>query len=409
MSRSFRSMCCTSARNWRARRRRCRCTAAWICARSRTRAPTSLRIARTATGSTRCTCASIRSGWMRPWRCTSRRAGRWRISSSCRGSARCRRPCSLNGPRRAERVEMMLDAGDLHARAEGNVDLVQRSADVEYSLEAPAMSPRPDIAWQRFSSKGRWHGNFSEPAADATRGRRGAAPRGQHGDRRPARGPLGERRRRRARCRRQGTRDSGASTQDVREGPVGDPRLPAPERAHETAAADGDAAVIFTAGTSRNRGSTIRDARFTPAGCRAVRRARGTGCARRCDDHGETRSAQRRCRSDDGGQGRLIGRNRRLDRRAGKSGGAAIVRLAVRCGDQRRAPAVDRPLTDGVDDGQRDSAADDRAGSVHQGPAGAMGPQDFRPRASSPPSWPANSRREGASAGRPHRSSAMPR
>lgn len=74
---------------------------------------------------------------------------------------------SLSGPRRAERVQMMLDAGDLHARAEGNVDLVQRSADVEYSLEAPAMSPRPDIAWQRFSSKGRWHGNLSEPAADA--------------------------------------------------------------------------------------------------------------------------------------------------------------------------------------------------------------------------------------------------
>ena len=73
----------------------------------------------------------------------------------------------LNGPRHAERVEMMLDAGDLHARAQGSLDLVQRSADVDYSLEAPAMSPRPDIAWQRLSSKGRWHGNLSEPAADA--------------------------------------------------------------------------------------------------------------------------------------------------------------------------------------------------------------------------------------------------
>ena len=29
------------------------------------------------------------------------------------------------------------------------------------------MSPRPDIAWQRLSSKGRWHGNLSEPAAEA--------------------------------------------------------------------------------------------------------------------------------------------------------------------------------------------------------------------------------------------------
>ena len=73
----------------------------------------------------------------------------------------------LNGPRRAERVEMMLDAGNLHAQAQGNLDLVQRSGDLEYSLEAPAMSPRPDVAWQRLSSKGRWHGNLSEPAADA--------------------------------------------------------------------------------------------------------------------------------------------------------------------------------------------------------------------------------------------------
>jgi translocation and assembly module TamB len=73
----------------------------------------------------------------------------------------------LNGPRRAERLEVVLDAGDLHARAEGNLDLLQRSADVDYSLEAPALSPHPDVAWQRLSSKGRWHGNLSEPAAEA--------------------------------------------------------------------------------------------------------------------------------------------------------------------------------------------------------------------------------------------------
>jgi translocation and assembly module TamB len=73
---------------------------------------------------------------------------------------------TLSGPHRAERVDLKIDAGGLHAQAQGTIDLVARSADLDYSLEAPAMQPRPDLAWQRLGLRGRWHGNLSTPAAD---------------------------------------------------------------------------------------------------------------------------------------------------------------------------------------------------------------------------------------------------
>jgi translocation and assembly module TamB len=73
---------------------------------------------------------------------------------------------TLSGPHRAERIDLEVDAGDLHGLVKGEVNLVQRSADLNYSLEAPAMQPRPDLAWQHVALSGRWHGNLSTPAAD---------------------------------------------------------------------------------------------------------------------------------------------------------------------------------------------------------------------------------------------------
>jgi translocation and assembly module TamB len=73
---------------------------------------------------------------------------------------------TLSGPHRAERVDLKVDAGDMHAWVQGEVNLVQRSADLGYSLEAPAMQPRPDLAWQRLALSGRWQGSLSAPAAD---------------------------------------------------------------------------------------------------------------------------------------------------------------------------------------------------------------------------------------------------
>jgi translocation and assembly module TamB len=72
----------------------------------------------------------------------------------------------LNGPRSAEQVELTLDAGPLRGRAHGTLNLVQSSADLEYSLASPEMTPYPGLTWQSVDLKGRFHGPFTTPAAD---------------------------------------------------------------------------------------------------------------------------------------------------------------------------------------------------------------------------------------------------
>ena len=73
---------------------------------------------------------------------------------------------NLSGPRDAERLTLALDAGELRVRAQGSVNLVQRSGDLEYSAQAPAMQPNADIGWQRLALNGRWHGGLAAPDAD---------------------------------------------------------------------------------------------------------------------------------------------------------------------------------------------------------------------------------------------------
>ena len=72
----------------------------------------------------------------------------------------------LNGPRTAEQIKLSIDAGALHAQAQGSVNLAQPAADLEYSLEAPAMEPRPGLAWQHVALRGSWRGPLAAPAVD---------------------------------------------------------------------------------------------------------------------------------------------------------------------------------------------------------------------------------------------------
>jgi translocation and assembly module TamB len=72
----------------------------------------------------------------------------------------------INGPRNAERIDLALSAGDLTAKVQGSLDLHNGSAQLDYSLEAPQVSPRPDLRWQRIALNGHWHGSFAEPTAD---------------------------------------------------------------------------------------------------------------------------------------------------------------------------------------------------------------------------------------------------
>ena len=79
----------------------------------------------------------------------------------------------LQGPRNAERLELDAHAGQLSALANGTIDLVSRSADLSYSVDSPAMSPRQGLAWRRVALHGRWVGPESAPRASGALDLRG--------------------------------------------------------------------------------------------------------------------------------------------------------------------------------------------------------------------------------------------
>ncbi|MDB6090601.1 MAG: hypothetical protein JWN85_3385 [Gammaproteobacteria bacterium] len=72
----------------------------------------------------------------------------------------------VSGPRAAEDIQLTLDAGPLRGRAQGRINLVEASADLDYSLNAPEMAPYPGLGWQSIALQGRWHGTMKTPAAD---------------------------------------------------------------------------------------------------------------------------------------------------------------------------------------------------------------------------------------------------
>ena len=73
---------------------------------------------------------------------------------------------NLSGPREAERVELSIDAGAFRGRAHGNLNVTDLSADLDFEFDSPALSPRPDIAWESASLHGRWHGGVKTPRAE---------------------------------------------------------------------------------------------------------------------------------------------------------------------------------------------------------------------------------------------------
>jgi translocation and assembly module TamB len=73
---------------------------------------------------------------------------------------------SLNGPRSGARLNLDARAGELRADAQGTVDLTHEAADLAFRLNAPAMTPRPGLSWQRLALEGEWHGAVTAPRAD---------------------------------------------------------------------------------------------------------------------------------------------------------------------------------------------------------------------------------------------------
>ena len=73
---------------------------------------------------------------------------------------------NLTGPRAAERLELSVDAGASRGRAHGTFNLNDLSTDLDFAFDSPALAPRPDLAWERASVHGHWHGSIRAPRAD---------------------------------------------------------------------------------------------------------------------------------------------------------------------------------------------------------------------------------------------------
>jgi translocation and assembly module TamB len=73
---------------------------------------------------------------------------------------------TINGARGAEHLELIVDAGNLHGSAHGDINLIDASADLEYAVTGAQMQLRPDLGWQSIGLHGFWHGPASAARAD---------------------------------------------------------------------------------------------------------------------------------------------------------------------------------------------------------------------------------------------------
>ena len=72
----------------------------------------------------------------------------------------------ISGPRTAEDIQLTLDAGALHGRVQGTVNVQEISANLEYAFDASQMTPSAGLSWQSLSLHGRWQGTLQRAVAD---------------------------------------------------------------------------------------------------------------------------------------------------------------------------------------------------------------------------------------------------
>lgn len=72
---------------------------------------------------------------------------------------------TLAGPRNAERLGLAMKAGALAGNGKGTIDLKGQSVDLDLTIAAPAMAPRPDLHWRSASLDLHVHGPFTSPDA----------------------------------------------------------------------------------------------------------------------------------------------------------------------------------------------------------------------------------------------------
>lgn len=73
---------------------------------------------------------------------------------------------SLKGPSNDETLALHIAAGDLRAEAQGKIDLDHKTLDLDTKVDAPAMTPRPDLSWKSAKLDAHLHGRFDRPDAD---------------------------------------------------------------------------------------------------------------------------------------------------------------------------------------------------------------------------------------------------
>jgi translocation and assembly module TamB len=69
---------------------------------------------------------------------------------------------------RADIVAIRLQAGQLHAVANGTIDLVGRSSAIDFTVAAPAMHPTASLSWVSMAAEGHLRGTFHRPILNAT-------------------------------------------------------------------------------------------------------------------------------------------------------------------------------------------------------------------------------------------------
>jgi translocation and assembly module TamB len=73
----------------------------------------------------------------------------------------------FDGPRGAEKLELSVQAAGLTGHAQGTLNLLDATADVDFELQATAMQPRADLRWALVMARGRWSGGVKAPNATA--------------------------------------------------------------------------------------------------------------------------------------------------------------------------------------------------------------------------------------------------
>ena len=74
---------------------------------------------------------------------------------------------AFDGPKSAEKAEIDLDAGQIHAHLAGTIDLPGQRVIADAVATAPAMRPRPDLGWSSIDLRAHVAGSFTTPDVNA--------------------------------------------------------------------------------------------------------------------------------------------------------------------------------------------------------------------------------------------------